>query len=59
MHACLYPAEEAGFAAPVAALVALLGGGYADEARTGGTTQLAVVCAGGRVVVPGDLGVVP
>jgi len=46
------------FVAPVTALVALLGGGYADEAMTGGTALLADVCAGRRAVAPGELGAV-
>ncbi|HVN60657.1 MAG TPA: hypothetical protein VMT59_05305 [Gaiellaceae bacterium] len=44
------------FVAPVAALVALLGGGCEDEAMTGGPARLAVDCADKRAVAAGALG---
>ena len=42
-------------AAPVAALVALLGGGRSVEATTGDPTWLAASRGGGLVAVPGGL----
>ena len=42
-------------AAPVAALVALLGGGRSVEATTGDPTWLAALNGGGLVAVPGGL----